>query len=444
MDLVELIHAYCLEKFSMRKEIYITAIDGITPDGWNISEFGEHTSELNVGSTRVRKIEGFQFYKYKYKVNTRIDKSAQLCIHSTANVLNKVVFQEQEQTGIITVSKYGCPISKEIYLEQLKTYEDPCYVSPKDFVQSICNIPNAMAAIEFGFKGACNHYVGSYEASIAALWNAYESIQQETAKTMFVTSFDTVSKGLEAELEKKKNNVIYHENAMSLVLQDKTVDTVQQDAWKIESFWFGMPDVSVSEVIQQTGVVLSELGGILYCGESFPDLEEKWNIPVFLSKEEYFSSSLFYYIGILTYFIKNDINVEGKLKQLANSLKDTGNLLCICKTDLNMAAVYVNFHKYSLKERKVRTMQDEKKLRGEIRNYIFEYFLFGYEEDELKDDMSFLDLGVLDSTGIMELVAYIQRQYKIKVKDEEIIPDNLDSVNAITSFIIKKEEEACS
>jgi acyl carrier protein len=89
-------------------------------------------------------------------------------------------------------------------------------------------------------------------------------------------------------------------------------------------------------------------------------------------------------------------------------------------------------------------MQDEKKLRGEIRNYIFEYFLFGYEEDELKDDMSFLDLGVLDSTGIMELVAYIQRQYKIKVKDEEIIPDNLDSVNAITSFIIKKEEEACS
>ncbi len=58
--------------------------------------------------------------------------------------------------------------------------------------------------------------------------------------------------------------------------------------------------------------------------------------------------------------------------------------------------------------------------------------------------MSFLDLGVLDSTGIMELVAYIQRQYKIKVKDEEIIPDNLDSVNAITSFIIKKEEEACS
>lgn len=84
--------------------------------------------------------------------------------------------------------------------------------------------------------------------------------------------------------------------------------------------------------------------------------------------------------------------------------------------------------------------QDIQKIKNNVRKYILENFLFGYREDELLDNASFLEIGVLDSTGIMELVAYLQREYKINVLDEEIIPENLDSVDCIVNFLLKKCE----
>jgi acyl carrier protein len=53
----------------------------------------------------------------------------------------------------------------------------------------------------------------------------------------------------------------------------------------------------------------------------------------------------------------------------------------------------------------------------------------------------FTDEGVLDSTGVMELVAYIESDLKTKVEDEEIIPDNFDSISKLVSFIDKKLEK---
>lgn len=73
-----------------------------------------------------------------------------------------------------------------------------------------------------------------------------------------------------------------------------------------------------------------------------------------------------------------------------------------------------------------------------IREYLFENFLFGYEENELDNNASFLELGVLDSTGIMEVVAFIEREFDAEVLDSEIIPENLDSVSFIRDFILKK------
>lgn len=81
---------------------------------------------------------------------------------------------------------------------------------------------------------------------------------------------------------------------------------------------------------------------------------------------------------------------------------------------------------------------DEQKVRSEVRKYILENFLFGYKEDELFDNASFLEIGVLDSMGIMELVAYLQREYGISVSDEEITPENLNSVDCVTKFLLKK------
>jgi len=79
--------------------------------------------------------------------------------------------------------------------------------------------------------------------------------------------------------------------------------------------------------------------------------------------------------------------------------------------------------------------------RQEIRNHIVENFLFG-QDDGLTDDTSFLDKGILDSTGVLELVAHLDGAYGIKVSEDELLPDNLDSIDLICAFIQRKQQTA--
>lgn len=79
-------------------------------------------------------------------------------------------------------------------------------------------------------------------------------------------------------------------------------------------------------------------------------------------------------------------------------------------------------------------MSDTKR---EIRHFIVETFLFG-QDSGLTDETSFLEQGIVDSTGVLELVAHLEKTYAIKVKDEELTPDNLDSINSIADFVAKK------
>jgi acyl carrier protein len=73
----------------------------------------------------------------------------------------------------------------------------------------------------------------------------------------------------------------------------------------------------------------------------------------------------------------------------------------------------------------------------DIRKFIVDNFLFG-QASNLEDSTSFLDQGVIDSTGVLELATHLETQYGIKVKDEELIPENLDSINAISAYLGKK------
>lgn len=73
-----------------------------------------------------------------------------------------------------------------------------------------------------------------------------------------------------------------------------------------------------------------------------------------------------------------------------------------------------------------------------IRTFIFENFLFDADENALKNDDSFLEKGIIDSTGILELVEWIEEEFDIQVDDEELIPENLDSVDKLAIFITKK------
>lgn len=74
----------------------------------------------------------------------------------------------------------------------------------------------------------------------------------------------------------------------------------------------------------------------------------------------------------------------------------------------------------------------------QVRNFITENFLFG-EEKKVADTDSFLENGIIDSTGVLEVVSFVEDTFNIKVKDEEMIPENLDSISNLVSFINKKQ-----
>lgn len=73
-----------------------------------------------------------------------------------------------------------------------------------------------------------------------------------------------------------------------------------------------------------------------------------------------------------------------------------------------------------------------------IRNYILENYLFTDDQGMLGSDDSFLQKNILDSTGMLEVIYFLEDEFGIKVQDEEMVPENLDSVNRITAFLARK------
>lgn len=76
----------------------------------------------------------------------------------------------------------------------------------------------------------------------------------------------------------------------------------------------------------------------------------------------------------------------------------------------------------------------------EIREFITEKFLYGEDDGKLSGDDSFMEQGIIDSTGVLELVAFIEGKYGIKIKNDELVPDNLDSINKLIRFINGKTQ----
>jgi acyl carrier protein len=79
-------------------------------------------------------------------------------------------------------------------------------------------------------------------------------------------------------------------------------------------------------------------------------------------------------------------------------------------------------------------------IKAEISNFIKKNFLLGAETNIIGDEESFLEKGIIDSTGVLELVSFIEETFNFKVQDEEIIPSNLDSLNKLVTFVGKKIE----
>ncbi|MCP4292289.1 MAG: acyl carrier protein [bacterium] len=77
-------------------------------------------------------------------------------------------------------------------------------------------------------------------------------------------------------------------------------------------------------------------------------------------------------------------------------------------------------------------------VKEQVRNYIIENFLFGDDSPLENDSMSLLDGGIIDSVGVMELVAFLEQDFEMSVADEDLIPENLDSVENLVAYIDRK------
>ena len=83
-------------------------------------------------------------------------------------------------------------------------------------------------------------------------------------------------------------------------------------------------------------------------------------------------------------------------------------------------------------------------MRTELRKFIIDNFLFGKESVELSDEDSFLENNLIDSSGVLELVGFLEENYSIRVRDNELVPENLDSINKLLGFLDRKFAENAS
>lgn len=80
-------------------------------------------------------------------------------------------------------------------------------------------------------------------------------------------------------------------------------------------------------------------------------------------------------------------------------------------------------------------MQD---IKNQVRTYLLENFLLGGAAEEIKDDTSFMGSHILDSTGFIELISHLEEQFSIRIEDDEMVPENLDSLANIERFVSGK------
>jgi len=75
---------------------------------------------------------------------------------------------------------------------------------------------------------------------------------------------------------------------------------------------------------------------------------------------------------------------------------------------------------------------------SEIRQFVVENFLFGQSDKHITDDQSFLESGIIDSTGVLELIGFLESRFEIAIADDELVPANLDSIGRVANFVDSK------
>ncbi|GEM_PF-199049 len=99
-----------------------------------------------------------------------------------------------------------------------------------------------------------------------------------------------------------------------------------------------------------------------------------------------------------------------------------------------------NTHKSPRKDLSMETDSKSKPLdmKSTLKAFIIESFMLGAESTDFLDEDSFMEKGIIDSTGVLELLQYIEETFEIKVEDDEVLPENLDSLVNLECFIKRK------
>lgn len=74
-----------------------------------------------------------------------------------------------------------------------------------------------------------------------------------------------------------------------------------------------------------------------------------------------------------------------------------------------------------------------------LRKIVTETFVVGGDSSELRGDDSFIETGIIDSTGILQLVEFVEQEFSLKVEDDDLIPENLDSIDRLVAFVERKK-----
>ena len=84
--------------------------------------------------------------------------------------------------------------------------------------------------------------------------------------------------------------------------------------------------------------------------------------------------------------------------------------------------------------------EDQRKLavKSDLRKFLAENFIMGSQPAPIEDHDSFLEMHIMDSTGFLELVGYLEETYGIEIADEDMTPENLDSLDGVAEFVARK------
>jgi len=86
-------------------------------------------------------------------------------------------------------------------------------------------------------------------------------------------------------------------------------------------------------------------------------------------------------------------------------------------------------------------IEDNQEVRSEVREYLVNSFYIP-DPEALADSGSLLKNGIIDETGMLEMVAFLESTYGVKIADDEIVPENLDSIARVAAFVGRKKATA--